>query len=96
MSEPTFWNGLPTGAWRGTAIVADHPEASHYWARLEGIIGERIAVVEVDLNGVNYGGGIAYLDNRDGSGWAKVTGGGSPRAGHANVTIVPGSFEATS
>jgi hypothetical protein len=89
----TFWNGLPTRATRGTAVVADAPEFPAYWAKTEGIIGQRIPVVEVDLNGVNYGGGIDYLDNRDGSGWRKVTTGhGGPAYGHKNVAIEPGSF----
>ena len=92
--EATYWNGQPTLAYRGTAIVADNPAFPQYWAREANIIGQRIAVVCVVLEGVNYGGGITYLDNRDGSGWYKVTKGyGSPRVGHANVTIVPNSFE---
>jgi hypothetical protein len=92
MSE-TFWNGLPTTAARGTAVVADAPEFPAYWARTEGIIGERIPVVEIALDGVNYGGGTDYLDNRDGSGWRKVTDGhGGPRWPHRNVGIEPGSF----
>ena len=86
----TFWNGLPTPARRGSAIVADHPEAPLYWART--LVGQRIAVVEVVLDGVNYGGGIEYLDDREGQGWAKVTGGGSPRVGHSSVTVESGSF----
>jgi len=90
MSE-TRWNGIPVEAKRGTAIVAEAPEFPLYWARA--IVGRRIAVVEVNLDGANYGGGIDYLDDREGQGWAKVTGGGSPRAGHASVTIEPGSFE---
>lgn len=88
-----YWNGLPTNVDRGTAVVADSPEFPRYWARTEGIIGQRIAVVRVDLNGVNYGGGVAYLDDRDGSGWRKVTEGyGSPRFGHRDVAIEEGSF----
>jgi hypothetical protein len=89
----TFWNGLPTEAVRGTAVVADAPEFPQYWARREGIIGKRIDVVRVVLDGVNYGGGIDYLDNRDGSGWLKVTEGhGSPAYGSAHVGIEPDSF----
>lgn len=93
----TYWNGLPTLAFKGTAIVADAPEFTMYWARFEGdkgIIGQRIPVVRVVLEGVNYGGGRLYLDNRDGSGWEKVTTGhGGPRYGHSEVRIEPGSFE---
>lgn len=95
--EETFWNGLPTPAARGTAVVAAAPEFPQYWAKAEGIVGERIPVVRVVLDGVNYGGGVTYLDDRTGSGWAKVTNGrGSPRYGHADVAVVAGSFEATS
>jgi hypothetical protein len=36
---------------------------------------------------VNYGGGIDYLDNRDGSGWRKVTvGHGSPAYSSRHVS----------
>ena len=86
----TFWNGIPIKARCGTAVIADAPAFPNYWAR--SIVGQRIAVVEVNLDGANFGGGIDYLDDREGQGWAKVTGGGSPRAGHANVAIEPGSF----
>lgn len=92
--EQAYWNGLPTFAMPGTAIVADAPEFPQHWARTEGIMGERIPVVVVELDGVNYGGGTTYLDNRDGSGWRKVTEGhGSPAYGHRDVAIVEGSFE---
>lgn len=91
--DQAYWNGLPTTARRGTAVVADSPEFPGYWAKRDGIIGQRIPVVEIVLDGVNAGGGIDYLDDRDGSGWAKVTRGhGSPRYGHRNVRIEPGSF----
>jgi hypothetical protein len=90
----TYWNGLPTPARRGTAVVADAPEFPRYWAKTEGIIGQRIPVVLVVLDGVNYGGGIEFLDNRDGSGWAKVTEGhGGPRWPSAHVSIEDGSWE---
>lgn len=89
----TFWNGLPTPARRGTAVVADAPEFPAYWAR--GIVGQRIEVVEVVLDGANYGGGIDYLDNRYGDGWLKVTEGrGSSGLPHASVAIEDGSFRA--
>lgn len=94
--DQAYWNGLPTTATRGTAVVADAPEFPAYWARIQGIVGQRIPVVMVDLDGVNYGGGTTYLDNRDGSGWAKVTKGmGSGRYGHRNVGIETDSFEAS-
>lgn len=89
----TWWNGLPTIAAKGTAVVVDAPEFPRYWAREEGIVGERIPVVMVVLDGVNAGGGTDYLDNRDGSGWLKVTEGhGSPRYPHRNVSIERDSF----
>lgn len=88
-----YWNGMPTTAVRGTATVADAPEFPNYWAKREGIVSTRIRVVQVDLDGVNYGGGTAYLDDRDGGGWRKVTvGQGSPRYPHRDVAIEPGSF----
>jgi hypothetical protein len=89
--EQTRWNGIPVEAKRGTAVVADAPEFPLYWAGH--LVGERIEVVQVNLDGANYGGGIDYLDDRDGSGWAKLTAGGGPRMGHASVAIEPGSFE---
>ena len=86
-----YWNGLETTAIRGTAIVAEAPEFPNYWA--QELVGVRIDVVEIILDGVNAGGGIAHLDNRDGTAWLKVTeGGGSPQLPHRNVNIVPGSF----
>lgn len=88
-----FWNGLPTEVERGTAVVADAPEFPQYWAKVEGIVGQRIPVVRVVLDGVNYGGGTDYLDNRTGIGWYKVTEGrGSPRWGSASLGVEPDSF----
>lgn len=90
----TFWNGLPTSAKRGTAVVADAPEFPAYWAR--DLVGQRVAVVRVVLDGVNYGGGTAWLYDEDGSGWLKVTKGlGSSRVGHRDLAIVDGSYEVT-
>ena len=90
MSE-TFWNGIPITAMRGTAQVADAPEFPQYWARP--LVGQRIPVVLVDLNGANYGGGISYLDNRNEEGWIKITEGkGSPAWPHGDLAIEPGSF----
>lgn len=88
-----YWNGLPTTATRGTAVVADDGAFPQYWARTEGIVGQRIPVVMVVLDGVNYGGGVTYLDDRDGSGWRKVTDGhGGPGWPHRDTAIEPGSF----
>ena len=84
----TFWNGTHADAILGTAVVADAPEFPQYWAKTEGIIGERIAVVRVD-----YCKHVTYLDNRTGQGWAKVTEGhGSPRYPHSDLDIEPNSF----
>lgn len=95
MTALTYWNGLPTQAERGTAIVADAPEFPSYWARTEGIVGQRVPIVRVVLDGVNHGGGVTYLDDRNGSGWAKVTNGrGAPRYSSRFVAIVADSFEA--
>lgn len=86
-----YWNGLPTTATRGTAVVADAPSFPQYWAR--DLVGMRIEVVRVNLDGVNYGGGTDYLDNRNGEGWKKVTlGRGSSRYAHSSVVIEPDSF----
>lgn len=93
MIEQGFWNGLPTEIERGTAEVADSRIFPQHWARVEGLVGTRIPVVRVVLDGVNYGGGTAYLDDRDGRGYAKVRSGGSPRMGHADLDIATGSFE---
>lgn len=87
----TFWNGLPTPAVRGTAEVADSPAHPLYWARE--LVGQRVPVVRVTLDGVNYGGGVAYLYDEDGHGWIKVTKGqGSSRVGHKDLAVVEGSF----
>jgi hypothetical protein len=95
--EPrTYWNGLPlpVPARRGTAVVADAPEFPGYWAR--DLIGKRIEVVEVNLAGVSLAGTVDYLDDRDGSGWRKVTEGrGGPGFGHASLDIERGSFAPT-
>jgi hypothetical protein len=68
-----FWNGLPTQVRKVTGVVPPHGDGHppHAWWR--DIQGERIEAVEVVLDGVNYGGGICYLDDRDGSGWSRET-----------------------
>ena len=92
-----FWNGLETNIKIGTGVVAPAPEFPAYWAEKEGIVGERIDVVWVNLIGVNSGGGSMFLDNRDGSGLRKVTEGmGSPMYGHKNLNIVEGTFQEVS
>lgn len=91
--QETFWNGMLFPAAQGTAIVADAPQFPQYWAKKEGLIGQRIAVVQVVL-GDKAEDETWYMDNRDGGAWFKVTAGhGSPRYAHKNVAIEPGSFE---
>lgn len=87
----TRWNGLPTPAAQGRAVVAANPRFPKYWAK--DLIGQRIRVCAVVLDGVASGGGVLFLDDRSGRGWAKVTTGGSAGFAHSEVAIVPGSFE---
>ena len=94
MTRQAFWNGLPTTARVGTAVVADDGSFPRYWARAEGILGERIAVVEVNLDGVNYGGGLIWLDDREGSASATVF--DRERRQERYVTIEEGSFATSS
>ncbi|MFJ2719414.1 hypothetical protein [Streptomyces sp. NPDC087437] len=82
----TQWNGEPCGARRITAIVADDGRFPMYWARH--LVGTRRNIVEVV-----YGGETFYLDDEDGSGWNKVTHGGSPHWTHSSITIVPDSIQ---
>ena len=89
MSEQTLWNGEPTECRRVSVVVADDQTFPQYWARTEGIVGQRIPAVEV-----LYFDEPFYLDDRNGSGWLKVTTGhGSPAYGHREVTPEPGSVE---
>lgn len=82
----TQWNGEPCAARRVTVIVADNTAFPMYWARR--FVGMRRKAVEV-----HYGGDTFYLDDEDGSGWNKVTHGGSPWWTHSNLTVEPGSVE---
>ncbi|MFF7142291.1 hypothetical protein ACFZB5_13715 [Streptomyces nodosus] len=82
----TRWNGEPCQARRITALVADDARFPAYWARH--LAGTRRHLVEVE-----YGGETFYLDDEDGSGWHKVTHGGSPRWAHSNITIKPDSIQ---
>jgi hypothetical protein len=81
----TRWNGEPCQARRVTAIVADDGRFPQYWARH--LVGTRRKAVEV-----TYGDSTFYLDDEDGSGWDKVTHGGSPHWGHSSLTIEPDSI----
>ena len=87
-----YWNGLATEVTRGSGVVAPHSHFPYHSG--ETLIGKRIKVVRVVLDGINLGGGTVYLDNQNGSGWAKVTDGrGYPAFGHWDLSIVPGTFE---
>lgn len=91
MTKQAYYNGMKTTAITGSAVVADIPDKPLYWAKTEGIIGQRIDVIEVSLDGVNYGGGIAYLDDRDCQGSQTVFEGA--RNVESFVSIEPSSFE---
>ncbi|MEW2451234.1 hypothetical protein AB0896_27375 [Streptomyces parvulus] len=82
----TRWNGEPCQARPVTAVVTDDGSFPGYWARDH--VGTRRAVVEV-----TYGGSTFYLDDEDGTGWAKVTSGGSPSHGHRSLTVAPDSIQ---
>lgn len=82
----TRWNGEPCQARRITAVVADSTDFPMYWARH--LVGTRRNVVEVA-----YSGETSYLDDEDGSGWHKVTNGGSPRWAHNNIVIDPDTIQ---
>lgn len=78
---PTYWNGERITCRREIVIVADAPEIPAYWAR--DLVGQERHAVEVI-----YGGHTFYIDNENGSGWAKVRfAGGGPRAGHSDLRI---------
>jgi hypothetical protein len=79
------WNGEPCQARRVTAVVADSIFFPLYWARE--FVGTRRKAVEV-----TYGGRTFYLDDEDGSGWAKVTAGGSPAHSHRGLNVDPDSI----
>lgn len=83
MSKDPRWNGEPCRAQRGTGIVLDSPEFPIFWARTEGLIGERVPVVNVE-----YGAQRFTLYDEASQGWNKLTvGEGSPRVHHANLQV---------
>lgn len=89
----TYWNGQLTPAVIGTAVVEPTRQFPDFWGKH--LVGQRIPVVRVVLDGVNFGGGVIYLDNRDGSGWLKVTvGRGGPASRHREVQVEAYSFQA--
>lgn len=82
-----YWNGLPTTARQVTGVIPGHdPDKDPPLAWWRDLAGQRIDAVVVNVDGVDFGGGEMWLDDRDGSGTAKVTTGrGSPRYGHRNT-----------
>lgn len=86
MTEQAYWNGEPCEARRVVVTVADDERFPLYWARE--FVGQRRRAVEV-----RYGEHVFYLDDEEPArGWDKVTlGHGSPRFGHRELTIEPGS-----
>lgn len=74
----TWWNGEPAKA-RRVIVRVGHSKIATWWcADLEGQ--ERKAVE------VTYGNEVFFLDDANGSGWAKVTvGRGSPGYGHSSL-----------
>lgn len=77
----TFWNYQPVPCRRVRVIVGPCEKETYWHNGLEGT--EREAVE------VNYPGEARpfYLDNEDGSGWAKVTNGGGPDMGHKSLPV---------
>lgn len=73
-----FWNGEATPVRKVVVEVAPSPFPTWWCASLAGT--ERCAVE------VTYDGRVFFLDDEDGSGWAKVTTGrGSPRVTHRSL-----------
>lgn len=78
-TQRTWWNFEPADAKRVRVIVGTAP--SGWWCA--DLKGQERAAVRVD-----YDGSSLYLDNEDGSGWAKVTAGrGSPRVPHKSLVV---------
>jgi len=88
----TFWNGEATPARRVSLVVADGPHPLGWYKRH---VGEHRAAVEVTIWYTDdKPATVFYIDDADGSGWAKVTEGrGSPRVGHRSLYAVPGTVE---
>lgn len=80
MTERTYWNGEPCQARRVLVVVADFGRFETPWFRQ--YVGQERAAVEV-----TYAGATFYIDDEEGDGWAKVTSGGSPRAGHRSLDV---------
>lgn len=81
-----YWNGLATKIRKVRGTVPEWDESYPPLAWWRDLCGLEVEAVEVVLDGVNFGGGRAYLYNTDGSGWFKVTEGkGSPRVEHKGL-----------
>ena len=77
----TYWNGEPVKARKVKVLVGDSPKPTWWCAELAGTTRQ---AVEVDTG---YGKPF-YIDNIDGSGWAKVTiGRGAPDIGHRSLPV---------
>lgn len=93
MSEQTYWNGLPAPARKVRGVVAQWREGDPPLAWWRSLVGQQVDAVEVDLDGVNFGGGTLCLWDGDGSGWAKITAGrGGPDYGHREIRLVPSTI----
>ena len=62
------WNGKPCQARTVLIELADCPQYQNYWARA--IVGQERNAVEVTV-----GDHVFYMDNQDGTGYAKITAG---------------------
>ncbi len=83
MTEETFWNGNPTPCRKVRVVVGDSGRFPRYWARVAGLVGTVQPAVEV-----RYFDKPFYIDDRNGSGWYKVTKGhGSPSYPHSDFEI---------
>lgn len=78
MSAGALWNGEHTDARRCEVIVGKSPYPTWWCAHLAGTVRKAVRV--------EHAGAVFFLDDEDGSGWAKVTEGrGSPRMGHRSL-----------
>lgn len=78
--EPTFWNYQPTPCRIVRVVVGPSPRPTWWCATMAG---QEREAVEVDYYGHKF-----YLDNADGSGWAKVTHGrGGPDWPHGELPV---------
>ena len=79
--DDTYWNGQPCRAEKVLVRVAKSPRDTWWCSGLEGAVRKAVAVYYFDDQIVSY-----FLDDEDGSGWAKVTEGhGSPNWSHRSL-----------